>query len=99
MIRAGFSDWLDRLRSSPCGLHGSTLVDAMVEAAHGRYFVGPSDADDALRLAESMGLIRRGDQPCPTVSQRAFAGLSHSRRGYADAARFYASQWHWWIVQ
>ena len=91
--RAGWTEWLARL--TPAGLHGSTLLDAMIEHAAGRWYVGPSDADDALRAGEAAGVIVRG-RLCPTVSQAAFAGLGLSQKGYAAHARFYASHW-WWL--
>ena len=97
MERAGFDAWLAALTAAgPSGLHGSTLVDAMTDAAAGRWFVGPSDADDALRRAEARGQIRRGPEPCPTTSQAAAIGLAHSPKSYRDVAQFYGSHWHWW---
>lgn len=91
--RAGWDTWFAIVQELGQA-HGSELVDAMCEAAKGKYFVGPSDADDALNAAEREGLIKRGALS-PTHSQRAFAGLSFSKKGYAEHARFYASHWYW----
>jgi hypothetical protein len=92
MKRAGWDGWFASLPSVG-EVHGFTLVNAMIDAAAGRYFVGPSDADDALNAAEREGLIVRVTY-APTISQRAFAGLSE-RRVDERTRRFYASRWTW----
>lgn len=92
--RAGLRAWLVRLWRTDA-LHGSTLVDALCNAAYGKYFVGPSDADDALNALEAAGWIVRSSRPMPTMSQGAGAGLSHGKKGYKAVSRFYASHWGW----
>lgn len=92
MKRAGWDQWLERLRQSH-ELHGSTLIDEMIGAANGRWYVGPSDADDALKEAEREGTIVRLRYE-PTLSQRAFAGLSEKKIN-EYTKRFYASRWVW----
>lgn len=93
MKRDGWDSWFNRLKNEGM-LHGSQLVDAMIDAAAGRWFVGPSDADDALREAEREGLIVRAEY-APTLSQRAFAGLSEKKKLDEWSKKFYASRWYW----
>lgn len=97
-MRAGWLPWLERCWRRGWA-HGSELVDLQCEAAAGRWYTGPSDADDALAEMERRGWIRREVAPSPTVSQAAFAGLTYSAKGYAAAAHFHASHWTWYPIR
>lgn len=55
--------------------HGTTLIDILIATYPGNGCAVDS-AGDLLRAMEREGLITRHVRPCPTLSQRAFDGLS-----------------------
>jgi hypothetical protein len=96
--RAGWAEFLERARAAyPAAVHGADLIDAMIVASAGRYYTGPSDADDALKAAEREGVLVRGAW-APTLTQRAMLGLTYGKKPDEDTRRFYASHWQWTAV-
>lgn len=89
-MRTGFLYWL-RECFDRAGLHGDDLVAHNAKQAYGKYATFPTDADDDLRKAEALGWIKRGKYS-PTISQRAFLGLSYAKEPFPD---LHASCWFW----
>ena len=72
-------------------IHGSQIVEFLIDEAAGRWLV---DSYDAERLIEALGLVPDDpSKPDPTHSQKAFMGLQYKKHpGYVAGCRV-----HYWL--
>lgn len=79
------------------GQHGFELVNEYTKMAYGKYATFPADADDELRkVEETLGWIKRGKFE-PTISQRAFLGLTYAGKVPEDYKKYHESAWYWYV--
>jgi len=65
-------------------VHGSEVRDFFIELARGRFAVD-RDAEALLTELVEEGVLKHFDRPEPTVSQKAFIGLSYTNASYHNA--------------